>query len=96
MNLFLNPSIHDLQALIQSAPEISHVHNLVVDYDGEVLIDPQLEQPDLDLNRFKFRVQLSEFSKRMIMKGSANLKFLYNKLVQAWNTGAEHQRFSLA
>ena len=86
MNLFLNPSVDELHSLIKNAPETKIVHDVVVDYDGEVLIDPQLAQPGLDLNKFKFRVQLTEFSKRALEMGSAPLRYLYNNLLRAWDT----------
>jgi hypothetical protein len=96
MNLFLNPSVDELHSLIQNAPESKVVHDVVLDYDGEVLIDPQLEQPNLDLNKFKFRIQLTEFSKRALDMGSAPLRFLYNNLLRAWNSEGEMQMTSLA
>jgi len=94
MNLFLNPSVNELHSLLQNAPESKIIHDVVIDYDGEVLIDPQLEHPDLDLNKFKFRVQLSEFSKRALAKGSSSLKFLFNNLLNAWNSSGEFQGHS--
>ncbi|CAN5456371.1 hypothetical protein BH11BAC1_BH11BAC1_28310 [soil metagenome] len=90
MNLFLNPSVDELQNLIQNAPEGTKIHDVVIDFDGEVLINPQLEHPDLDLNKFKFRIQLTEFSKRAVMKGSNSLKYLLGSLVNAWNTQIEY------
>ncbi|MEO8085914.1 MAG: hypothetical protein ABI763_03790 [Bacteroidota bacterium] len=90
MNLFLNPSVNELHNLIQNAPEGAKIHDVVIDYDGEVLINPQLEHPDLDLNKFKFRIQLTEFSKRALMKGSNSLKYLLTSLVNAWNSKSEN------
>jgi hypothetical protein len=86
MNLFHNPSVDELHSLIQGASESKNVHDVVLDYDGEVLIDPQLEHPNLDLTKFKFRVQLTEFSKRALAMGSSPLRFLYNNLLRAWNS----------
>jgi len=92
MNLFLNPSVDELHSLIQNAPEAKNIHDVVLDYDGEVLIDPQLELPDIDLSKFKFRVQLTEFSKRALAMGSAPLRFLFNNLLMAWNSENEMQQ----
>jgi len=89
MNLFHNPSVDDLRSLLNSAPETKNVHDVVLDYDGEVLIDPQDNQPNLDLSKFKFRVQLTEFSKRAVMVGAAPLRYLYNNLMRAWNSDME-------
>ena len=86
MNLFHNPSVDELHSLIQNSVEDKRVHDVVIDYDGEVLIDPQISQPELDLNKFKFRVQLTEFSKRALALGSSPLRYLYNNLVRAWNS----------
>jgi hypothetical protein len=96
MNLFHNPSVDELRALIQNAPQLKDNHDVVIDYDGEVLIDPQLQQPDLDLNKFKFRMQLNEFSKRALEMGSAPLRYLYNNLLRAWNADGYFSGSSLA
>ena len=92
MNLFLNPSVDELRSLLENASESKNVNNVVLDYDGEVLIDPQLEQPGLDLNRFKFRMQLSELSQRALEMGTAPIRYLYNSLIRAWN--AENSSFA--
>jgi hypothetical protein len=96
MNLFLNPTVEDLQSLIKSAPETKAVHDVVLDYDGEVLIDPQISHPELDLNKFKFRIQLPAISKRAVMLGSAPLRYLYNNLLRAWNNEGEFRGGSFA
>ena len=54
MNLFLNPSEREFRQLIIEAEKNNKFHDVVVDFDGEVLIDPQLEQPNLDLSKFKY------------------------------------------
>jgi hypothetical protein len=97
MNLFHNPSVEDLQSLLKSAPETKIVHDVVLDYDGEVLIDPQLSHPHLDdLSKFKFRVQLTEFSKHAFTMGAAPLRYLYNNLLKAWNSDGALGNSSLA
>ena len=85
MNLFLNPSVDELRSLLENASESKNVHDVVLDYDGEVLIDPQLEHPELDLNKFKFRMPLSELSQRALEMGTAPIRYLYNSLIRAWN-----------
>jgi hypothetical protein len=76
MNLFSNPSLSEFQKLISKVTNGKAVHDLVLDYDGEVLIDPQLEQPDLDLDKFKVHIRLQSLQP---------LKNLFNYLLNAWN-----------
>jgi len=96
MNLFHNPSVDELQTLLQSAPETKNIHDVVLDYDGEVLIDPQVNHPHIDLSKFKFRVQLTEFSKRALSMSSAPLRFLYNNLLRAWDADSKFNNGSIA
>ena len=96
MNLFHNPTVDELQSLLQSASESKNIHDVVLDYDGEVLIDPQVSQPNLDLNKFKFRVQLTELSKRALSLSSAPLRYLYNNLMRAWDSEGDFSSGSIA
>jgi hypothetical protein len=41
MNLFYDPSLIALSQLIDNADKSLPAHNIVVDYDGEVIIDPE-------------------------------------------------------
>ena len=75
MNLFLDPSIHEFKKLLVKAESDFMVHDLVIDYDGEVLLDPHLNQPGLDLDRFKVHVQL---------RGISHLRKLFDFLLRAW------------
>jgi hypothetical protein len=85
MNLFFNPQKRELHKLISQANNGKQIHDVVVDYDGEVLIDPDLEQPTLDLNKFKVRVRLSDRLSRALNEQSNHLHSLFNNLQQAWN-----------
>ena len=76
MNLFFNPSLHEFKKLLMKADSGLSVHDLVIDYDGEVLLDPHLKQPGLDLDKFKVHVQL---------RGSSHLRKLFDFLLRAWN-----------
>jgi hypothetical protein len=87
MNLFYNPSVNELQKLITKNLKSASEHNIVIDYDGEVLIDPDLVQPDLDLNKFKFRIKLNAIRKHYIKRGSSWLSILLNNLVKGWKEG---------
>ena len=76
MNIFLNPSIREFQKLISNVANGRAVHDVVLDYDGEVLIDPQLERPDLDLKKFKAHIRLRSLKP---------LRDLFSFLLHAWN-----------
>ncbi|MEO5569346.1 MAG: hypothetical protein ABIT08_16515 [Bacteroidia bacterium] len=84
MNLFINPSLQELKKLVSQCDISTPTHNIVVDYDGEVLIDPDLQQPEIDLNRFKYRIQLREISKDYINRSSHWMRNLLNNLVNCW------------
>ena len=43
MNLFYDPSISALRQLVDSSDKAVKVHNVVVDFDGEVIIDPEMK-----------------------------------------------------
>ena len=76
MNLFFNPSISEFKKLLNNTDNSLTVHDLVIDYDGEVLIDPHLQQPELDLDRFKVHVQLRD---------NSHFRKLFNFILRAWN-----------
>jgi hypothetical protein len=84
MNLFFNPSLGELRKLIRETNNEKEVHHIVVDYDGEVLIDPEIEQPELNLDRFKFRINLYERPKNFIRSKSEKLISLFNNLMEGW------------
>ena len=76
MNLFTNPSLFEFRKLFTKAGNSHAVHHVVVDFDGEVLIDPHLEQPNLDLRKFMVHVQLRSLK---------SMRDLFQYLVNAWN-----------
>lgn len=84
MNLFLNPSINELRRLMRDNDNEKTVHDIVVDYDGEVLVDPDLKQPELKPERFKFRIRLHERPRNFVRDKSEKLRQLFNKLVDGW------------
>ena len=84
MNLFNDPSLQELSILLSQCDNSAANHNLVVDYDGEVLIDPDLQQPEIDLNRFKLRITLKATGKELINRGSSWMHTLLSKLVYCW------------
>lgn len=80
MNLFFNPSISEFKKLLMRTENDLSVHDLVIDYDGEVLLDPQLKQPWLDLDKFKVHVQL---------RGYGHLQKLFEFILRAWNNRSQ-------
>ena len=81
MNLFYDPTINELRHLVDSAEKSLNTHNVVVDFDGEVIIDPEMKYKGLDLNRFKFRTQISQ-----AIKGNArSMKALFETLLDAYH-----------
>jgi hypothetical protein len=84
MNLFLNPSMKDFQKLIRQANPNPTVHNLVIDGDGEVLIDPELNNPALDINRFPFRFRLR--TDNLIGKSAQAMRYVYDFLLMEWES----------
>lgn len=82
MNLFYDPSIVGLRQLIDTADKSLPANNIVVDYDGEVIIDPEKKFADISLNRFKFHTQISQAVKADIR----SLKHLYETLLSAYSS----------
>ena len=54
MNLFHKPSLSELASLIESNTKQAENYNVIVDYDGEVLIDSDSNVGEPVLNRYKF------------------------------------------
>ena len=82
MNLFYDPSISALRQLVDSSSKSLKTHNIVVDFDGEVIIDPELKLQGIDLNRFKFRTTVSQ----SIKNNARSLKALFETLLQAYQS----------
>lgn len=83
MNLFYEPTLTELRQLVDSGNQSLNVHNVVVDFDGEVIIDPETKYKGIDLNRFKFRTQINQ-----AIKGNArSMKALFETLLDAYNRG---------
>ena len=81
MNLFYDPSIPGLRQLVDTAEKSLKTHNIVIDYDGEVIIDPELKYSDVKLDRYKFRTQISH----AVKSNAQNLKHLFDTLITAYN-----------
>jgi len=89
MNLFYNPSISELRQLVDSGHKSLDKHHVVVDFDGEVIIDPEMKYKGISLNRFKFHTTISE----SVKNNTRGLKALFETLLEAYNgNGFEIQR----
>lgn len=86
MNLFYDPSILALRQLVDTASYAQPVHNIAVDFDGEVIIDPEKHYPGVALHKYKFCTQINETDKS---KDSVLLS-LYKTLVGAFNGNHHH------
>jgi hypothetical protein len=54
MNLIYDSTQEALKELVHVADTTMQTHNIALDYDGEVIMDPELHYPDVDLKRYKF------------------------------------------
>jgi hypothetical protein len=85
MNLFYSPSLISLRQLVDTGKKSLSVHNIVVDYDGEVIIDPETKFADIGLNRFKFHTQISSSVKNNVRA----LHTLFETLRAAYNNNGQ-------
>ena len=90
MNLFYNPTLNELNSLIDKfvkEPDLSH---LTVDNDGEVLLIADTGELNSKLNEFKFYVKDLRVQK-CIRTGSLKdvrlMRMLYNRLMYSWRKG---------
>jgi hypothetical protein len=86
MNLFYQPSIADLRQLVKAGKKSLSVHNIVVDYDGEVIIDPEMKYAGIGLNRFKFHTQISQ----SVKNNARSMSMLFENLLAAYNNNGLH------
>ena len=84
MNLHYEPTILELRSLISTAQKSLTSHNIVVDFDGEVIVDPELKYPGIDLDKFKFRTRISNLAQA----NDRMLKALYNDLTSVFSKRA--------
>ncbi len=87
MNLFYKPSLSELAALIEQTTMKSSNYNVIVDYDGEVLIDSRANLSHDVLGRFKFYFSGMSESNQLGMRTDKYLKFLnqlFKSLMFCW------------
>ena len=88
MNLFYDPSLLALRQLVNNAKASQPVHNVAVDFDGEVIIDPELHFPNVDINRYMFHTNINTVENK-----ENNLHSLFNKLIEAFNGNADYNGY---
>ncbi len=88
MNLFYDPSLLALRQLVNNANASQPVHNVAVDFDGEVIIDPEMHFPNVAINRYKYHTSINTAENK-----ESNLRQLFNKLVDAFNGNADYNGY---
>lgn len=76
MNLNYSATTEQLTELIERAQQTS-MHNLVIDFDGEVVIDPEVYYPEVALDRYKFSTKILDASLRNMETAQALYAALY-------------------
>ena len=89
MNLFYNPTLSELNNLLEQVNQKALFHNyqVVVDHDGEVVIYYNLNLPKTRLSRFKFYFNGLSHTSDTGYFDIKNLKFLnqlYKNLLFCW------------
>jgi len=82
MNLYCDPTKEALNELISEASANRMVHNVVMDYDGEVIIDSDLRYPDVDIRKYKFYT----FVKDSTLRNADVVKVLHETLMTVFET----------
>lgn len=76
MNLNYSATTEQLSELIQMAQHTS-THHLVIDFDGEVVIDPEVYFPDVALDKYKFSTRIMDATLRNEQTAQALYAALY-------------------
>ena len=86
MNLFYDTTLINLYQLIDKADKSLPTHNIVIDYDGEVIIDPEKKYTGININRFKFCTQITD----AVNRDTKKLTELFETLYTAYNHNNLH------
>jgi|GEM_PF-1439121 hypothetical protein len=81
MNLNYPYDKASLKALTQTADKNLDVHTLVLDFDGEVVLDPEIHFPGVPVTKYKFRTQVREEH----LRDEVQLAGLYDALNENFN-----------
>lgn len=71
MNLNYGYDKSALIALTQTADKNLQEHNLVIDFDGEVIIDPEYHFPNVPLSKYQFATKINDASLRDVLLTAA-------------------------
>jgi len=88
MNLFHSPYLSQLSILIAGCTNNSSYYDIIVDHDGEVLIEPSSKRKSNNLPKYKFYFKNFLHGRRCARGGaSTNLSYLnqlYKNLMYCW------------
>ena len=90
MNLFYSPTLSELYNLLEGKDQTSAGYNIIVDNDGEVIIDQHSSVPESKLSQYKFYFNSIAPVFNPGMTKIKSLKFLnqlYKNLLFCWEKG---------
>ncbi len=96
MNLIYDQTPDAISELIVKADKSLFVHNVAVDFDGEVIIDPERHYPDVDIKRYKFCTQIKDASLRNVKKMQALHRVLMSTFKEQLHSIGYNNDFSVA
>ena len=66
MNLNYDTDVAEFEALLATADKKLNAHNIAIDYDGEVIIDPEKHFPNVPTEKYKFCAHVKDMSLQSI------------------------------
>ena len=94
MNLNYDQSPETLIQLLATADTNLPAHNIAVDYDGEVIVDPEVQYPHIEVSKFPFRVQIANAAIRSSQKIKEVHALLMDVLNNAPSMGQNEYRIA--
>jgi hypothetical protein len=87
MNLFNNPTLSELSQLISLNSNYYSSYDLIVDHDGEVILEPSSAKSPEQLKKYKFYIRGLQGKANIGIIAARNLRFLnqlYKNLLFCW------------
>jgi hypothetical protein len=87
MNLFNSPTLTELSALVARHADYHKSYNIIVEYDGEVLIELSSSKSALPLKKYKFYFRGLRGKMHIGIIAARNLRYLnqlYKNLLYCW------------